>query len=796
MFKHNLKISFRNILKNKSYSYLNMLGIALGIASSLLIYLWAESENSIDHQHLNSDRIFTVYSRAIYDGGMDANKNTAAHLPGELKKTIPEIELATGYATSFRLSLKGVTKETFQVGDVILKMSGTRGSPDFFKIFNFPLLEGSAEVALKDLHNISISRKMADVFFGSPEKAIGQNIRYQNLKDLTVTAVFENIGDDSSLKFDYLINWDAWVATDPIKQSWSHFGTQTYIRLSKEANADETELKIKNFMDNYVDFGDSYRVELGLQKFEDQYLYGNFENGKPSGSRIAYVKAFKGVAIFILVIAVINFVNLASATATRKAREVGIRKVVGASRFLLGSQFMTESFLLTTIGTLLALVVVMVLLPAFNAVALKTLSFPFGEWKFWTKILLLIGFVGLASGLYPAFLLSRMETIPALKRLNQNGAKAGFVRKGLVVFQFALSIFLVVVTLAVSMQTNYVRSIRLGFERENLIYIPLEGELLNNYSLFRIEASRMPGIVSVDRSSQTPHDMGFSGSFVSWEGKDPNEQISFTPSSVGYDFARTMGLEIVEGRDFSRDRPADANNFLINETAARAIGSDGALDKTLSIFGKEGKVVGIFRDFHYSSLHSPIRPMILDVKEDLDFGTAVVRIEDGKIETALESLQKVSESVNPGYAFSYTFVSDAYDDLYKVESTMSSLTQSFSVLAIFISCLGLFGLVAFATELRRKEIGIRKVLGASVAGLFHLLSRQFILLLLIAIAFAIPLSHLFISDWLEGFAYRIEVEWWLFASACLISLLISSAVIASRVSKAALSNPVESLRSE
>lgn len=796
MFKYNFKIAWRNIISNRSYSFLNILGIGLGFASSILIYLWTESEVRIDHQHSDSQRIYTVYSRGIYEGGMDANRNTPAHLPAELKERIPEIEYATGYATSFRLSLKGVTKETFQVGDVILKMSGTRGSPDFFRVFDFPLLEGSADIALKDLHSISISRKMAEVFFGSPEKAFGKTIRYQNTKDLTVTAVFEDIGSESSLKFDYLINWEAWVATDPIKQAWGHFGTQTYIKLADGADAFDTEMKIKDFLSSYLVFNDGYRVELGLQKFEDQYLYGNFENGKPSGSRIAYVRAFRGVAFFILIIAIINFANLSSATATKKSKEVGIRKMVGASRNLLRAQFMSESLLLTLLGTAVSLIFVLVMLPVFNGTTLKSLTFPFGDLKFWTGIIILIVSVGIVSGIYPAIILSGIEPIPALKKAFRRNDSSGIVRKGMVVFQFVLSILLVIVTMVVSMQTNYVQSKKLGFDKENLVYIPLEGELLNNYSLFRVEASKMPGIEGVDRSSQTPHDMGFSGPFVQWEGRDPNDQTSFTPSSVGFDFISTMGLDIIEGRAFSRERPVDANNFVINETAAKVLSADDVLNKTLSIFGKEGKVVGVVKDFHYSSLHSPIKPLILDVKEDLNFGTAIVRIEQGQTSQALESLRKVCETVNPGYAFSYTFVDDAYVELYRVESTMSSLTQPFAFLAIFISCMGLLGLVTFATELRVKEIGIRKVLGASVAGLFHLLSREFVALLCIAIMLAVPLGYYFMSSWLEGFAYRISMDWWLFVTACFVTLVISYAVIASRIIKTALINPVDSLRNE
>ncbi len=796
MLSNHLKISWRNLRRNRGYSSLNLLGLILGFTTSLLIYLWVENEIATDNQQSDSDRIFIIYSREVYEGGTNAERNTPARLPEEIKKTFPEIEFATGYAKSFRMSLKGVTQETFQVNDNILKMSGTRGSPDFFKVFDFKLIEGTAESALPDRHNIAISRKMADIFFGSAQEAINQMIRYENQSDLIITAVFEDIGDESTLKFDYLTHWDAWVDSDPIKQSWGHFGTETYIKLKKNSDPWQTSQKIKDFLGNFMEFDDTHRFELDMQKFGDGYLFGNYVNGRPAEGRIAYVRIFRGIGLFILMIAIINFINITTATASRRHKEIGIRKVIGASRLSLKTQFVTESTLLALIGISLSIGLVILLLPVFNSITHKSIVIPFSDGVFWLRIVAMTVVIGFVSGAYPALVLSRIKLISALKSIGTIGSRPSIIRRGLVTFQFALSILLIVAALVVSKQAYFARNKQLGFDKKDLLYIPLEGELLTNYSLFRSKASIMPGIVMVDRSAQTPHDMGFSVPWFSWDGKDPNDHTLFTSSSVGFDFISLMKLKIVEGRDFSRKRPADLKNYIVNEAAVEAMGGDDALGKTVSIFGKTGKIVGVIKDFHYNSLHLPIRPMALDVKEDLNFGTALVRIEEGKTKIALNSLETVCNEINPGYAFSYTFVEDTYEDMYKVESTMSTLTQYFASLAILISCLGLFGLVALATELRMKEIGIRKILGATIANIFQLLSKEYVLLLVISAAIAIPIAVHFMRQWLNQFAYRIELDWWIFGLACILTIGISFIVIGSRILESALTNPINSLRDD
>ncbi len=795
MLDYNLKIAWRNLRKSKGYAVINVVGLSLGIASSLLIYLWTSKELATDKFHSDSERIYGVYYREVFPGGLAAIRNTPAKLPAELKETIPEIEYATGFAKSFRLSLQGVTAETFEKDDVILKMKGSRASPQFFKLFSFDVLEGQSDNALLDRSHIAISRKMAEIFFGSPAEAINQTIRYQNEKDLIVSLVFEDIGDESSLKFDYLTNWDAWVDGDEFKPSWGHFGTQTYVKLKAGADPLAVEEKMKSILSNYLDFDEGTNGELGLQRFSDQYLYGNFENGRPAPGRIDSVRVFQAIAIFIIVIAIINFVNLQTANATDRAKEVGVRKVIGATKLTLRSQFLTESLMLTTISVGLALLIVWTLLPAFRVVTQASLALPILDPVFVLGLVGMTLLIALLAGIYPALVLSGIKLLSALQKGDSNSARTGFVRKGLVVFQFALSIFLTVATIVVGSQMNYLLDKDLGFERSDLVYLPIEGTLVDNYQLFKQEASEVPGVLMVDRSSQTPHKMGFSGPFLGWDGKEDGNNTPFTPSSVGFDFVETMQLEIVEGRDFDRSRPVDQNNFIINETAAEVMGGD-VINRTAAIFGKQGKIVGVVKDFHFKSLHNPIEPLVLDVKEGLNFGTVLVRLERDKIGETLVALQDVYGTVNPGYAFDYRFVDNVYGDDYQSEKLIASLIPYFAGLAIFISCLGLLGLVTFATQRRVKEVGIRKVLGASVRQILHMLSKDFALLLVIAFVVSLPLSYALTNGWLDGFAYRIGLDWWIFALAAVLTIVMSYGIIVGKVLKSAHVNPVDCLRDE
>jgi putative ABC transport system permease protein len=808
MMIHYTHVAFRNILRSKSFSFINISGLALGLACSLMIYLWVKDELSVDNFHANKKLLYRVYVTQGFGNETTSGYNSPAGLPAELKKVIPEIEYATGFVKYFRLSLQDEIYETFQLDDKMHKMKGGRAEEDFFKMFSYPLLHGTPETALNSPVSISISRKMAEIYFGSPEAAMGKSLRFDGRKDVMVTAVFENVPVNSTDQFDYLMNWDAWVDENPFKQSWGHFGTSTYVQLRADADPAIVEEKIRHFMKNYLQGYSQgsqwklrmadYKVELGLQPFGDQYLYSTFENGRPVGGRIEYVRLFSVIGIFILLIACINFMNLATARSVKRAKEVGVRKVVGSPRSYLILQFMGEAILLTFVAAVFALAISALALPAFNLLTEKKVTLPLDNIRFCISLLGLVLITGLFAGSYPALFLSSFQPVKILKGSLTFTSGAVYVRKSLVVFQFVLSLVLMIATLVISRQTNFVQNKNLGYDRENLIYIPIEGDLITKYEVFRQEASNKPGIKMIDRCSQFPHTMGFRAAAVEWSGADPGApEILFNLASVGYDFPRIMDLEIVEGRGFSRDIKADSLNFMVNEEAVRRMGLKDPIGKEITIWGsKKGKIIGVLKDYHTSSLHERIDPLLLDISESLNFGTILVRTEAGKTTQALKSLEEVCASVNPSFPFLYTFMDQQYAKLYKSEQIVSKLSNVFALLAILISCMGLLGLAMFSAEQRRKELNIRKILGATAGNIIMKFSRDFLKLVFIAMVISVPIAWVAMNSWLQSFAYRITLTWWMFAAAGITAIVISMLTISAQAVQSALESPLKNLRSE
>jgi len=706
-----------------------------------------------------------------------------------MKKVIPEIQYATGFGFD--------NKNTFRVGNKILKIEGTTAGADFFKIFSYPLLEGKPQNALSTPVSISLSRKMAEDFFGSPQAAIGKTIRYENKKDFTVTAVFENLPENTSQKFDFVINWYAFLIENDWAKQWGNNGPSAYIMLRSDANPDLVDKKVRRFLDTYnKEQSKAFREELGIQKYEDVYLNGHFTDGKSDGGRIQYVHLFSILAIFIMLIACINFMNLTTARSVKRAREIGVRKVVGAVRWVLIQQFIGEAIFLTFLAVIISLILVLLLLPLFNSITQKHISYPFGHLYFWLTLLGLTLITGIISGSYPALFLSSFNPAKVLKGAVKLSSGATWFRKILVVFQFVLSAVLIVGTIVISKQVNFLETRNLGYDRENLIYVPLEGDLTPKYEIFKDEALKMPGIEYVTRISNNPTNFGSSTGGVKWDGKDPNLNVEFTQVSVGYDFAKTMKLKMADGRDYSRDFATDTLNYLINESALKRIGYVNPVGKPLTMWGKKGQIVGILKDFHFNSLHDPIQPLIVRLRENEQYGDILVRTKPGQTKQALATIEKLCKELNPDFTFTYTFSDEAYQKQYKTEQIVGKLSKVFAFLAIFISCLGLLGLAMFTAEQRIKEIGIRKVLGASVGSLFALLSKEFLILVAISLVFAIPISWYAMYQGLKGYAYHTTIDWWVFVLSGVISIIIALVTVSFQTVKAALMNPVKSLRSE
>ena len=789
MIKNFLKTAFRNLWMNKTFSVINIFGLALGMACSLLIMLWVSDEYDVDAFHKNGAQLFSVYERQNHDGQISADHQSPGLMADEMKSVLPEVQYATNYSWN--------DLNTFEANNKIIKENGNYAGQDFFKMFSYPILEGNSINALQSPVDIAISKKMAEDFFGSPDKAIGKTIRYHNRKDLKISAVFDDVPKNSSVQVDYIINWQTFLENNEWAKEWTNNGPKCYIMLRRGTDSKTFESKITRFLDNYnkQQTPNDY-IRLGIERYGDMYLHSGFKNGELSGGRIQYVQLFSIVAIFILIIACINFMNLTTARSVKRAKEIGVRKVVGAVRSGLIKQFISEALLIVMLSAIIGFAIVIFVLPLFNQLTGKQIIIPFGNISFWLNIAGLLLITGFVSGSYPALYLSSFNPVRVLKGSLKFSQSALWFRKGLVVFQFMLSIILIIGTIVISKQVNYIQSINLGYDRENLIYIPMEGDLGIKYKLFKNEALSMTGIKEITRMSQNPTQIDNGTGGVVWEGKDPNSGVEFTQASVGYDFIKTLHTPMAMGRDFSKEFATDSVGYIVNEAALKIIGYKKPVGKPLTFWQKKGTIIGVIKDFHFNSLHTAINPLVLRLEENIESGEALVRTEPGKTKQALASLEKICKDLNPKFPFTYKFSDKEYQKLYNNEQVVSKLSNYFAFLAVFISCLGLLGLVMFTAEQRTKEFGIRKVLGASPGTLFSLISKEYLSLVFSAILVAFPIAWIAMNKWLQDYEYRVHITWSMFLIAGMLAILIALITVSFQAIKAAIANPVKSLRTE
>jgi putative ABC transport system permease protein len=789
MIRNYLKIAWRNLWKNKVFSVINILGLAMGLACSLLIMLWVQNELSIDNFNPPAKQVYQIIERQYYDNKIVGGYGTPGVLGNQLKNEIPDVQYASNFAW--------IIPHTFQVNDKVLKIEGSYADSDYFKIFDYRIIAGTAQAALNTPASLAISRKMAVDFFGSPQAALGKNIKYENKANLRITAVFD-APENVSQKFEYLLNWQLFLKENTWSTNFGNNGPLCYIQLRKNANPAAVDAKLTLFMDhlNKEQKKGTFTEQLTMQPFTDTYLHGEFTNGKIDGGRILFVKMFSVIALFILVIACINFMNLTTARSVKRAKEIGVRKVVGALRPTLIKQFIGESLMLTCIAVVVSLLLIALILPVFNIITQKQIALPFTQLSFWLRLIGITLITGMVSGSYPALFLSSFKPVKVLKGTAKVGSGAAIFRKGLVVFQFVLSVVLIISTIIISRQVNFIQDKDLGYNRENLVYINLDGDLVAKYEIFKTEVSKMPGIQSVTRASESPTNIDNGTGGVDWDGKDPNVNIQFTEMAVGYDYVSTMKLKLLQGRDFSRDFASDSAGYILNEAALKRIGYKNPMGRRLTFWGKKGTIIGLIKDFHFTSLHDPIKPLVIRLGEMDSYGEALVRTQPGQTKQALASLATVCKQLNPNFQFTYIFSDEEYQKLYNNEQVIGKLSDAFATLAIVISCLGLLGLAIFTAEQRVKEIGIRKVLGASISSLFTLLSGEFLLLVLIAFVIASPIAWYAMTKWLRGYAYHTQIEWWMFVLAGMAALLITLLTISFQAIKAAMINPVKSLRSE
>ncbi|GAB3963978.1 ABC transporter permease [Spirosoma terrae] len=789
MFKNYLKVAWRNLIRNKTFSTINVLGLALGMASSLLIVLWVQDELSIGKQYANADLLYRVMENEIADGRTVTDEDTPGILADELKRQFPEIRYAAGFSSE--------EDHVLSVEEKVSRQTGCFVGADWFKMYSIPLLSGTAETALNAPNHVAISRKVAQTFFDSPQAALGKSIRFNNRTDYQVAAVFEDLPYNSTDQYDFLLNWNTYLKREPWLNVWENGGPGTRLQLRPEADPEKVNAKLRTFLKGRnKDINATFNIELFLQPEKDAYLYSNFKNGYRDGGRIEYVRLFIIVAVFLLLIAGINFMNLATARSIKRAQEVGVRKAVGAKRLSLIWQFMGEAFLMALLALIIAVILVDLALPVFNQLTDKQLRLPTNQPVFWGFLLGLLVITGCVSGSYPALFMSSLSPVRVLKGSLRISAGTQLFRRGLVVFQFVLSILMIVGTVVVYRQLQYIQTKNLGFDRENLIDVPGEGDIGRKYLSFKQELLQQPGVESVTHIQTNPLRNGNTSDGVEWPGKNPTLSIQFNNTAVGYDFVKTMKLTLVGGRDFSPDFRTDSTNYLINEATAQRLGYKDPVGQPLTFWKRPGKIVGVLKDFHFNSLHVPIRPLIVRLSEEQAYGHILIKTQPGQTKQALASIEAVCRRMNPTFPFRYSFVDANFQKAYKSETVVSTLTTLFAGMAIFIACLGLFGLAAFTAEQRTKEIGVRKVLGASVGSIVTLLSKDFMKLVGVAIVIASPLAWYAMSKWLDGFAYKIELSWWMFGLAGLMAVGIALLTISFQSVKAALMNPVKSLRSE
>lgn len=789
MLRNYLKIAWRNLWKNKTFSFINILGLALGMACSLLIMIWVQDELSMDRFHQNDRQLYRVMENQHYTGVINTFASSPGILAENIVKDIPEIKLAS--------QMLWEERPLFTVGSTFEKEKGRYVQADFLTMFSFPLKEGNPKTALRRPDGLVISQKLADKYFRG-QNPMGKTVRINNKDDVMVTGVLAEIPKASSLKFDFLMSYDHWLKNNKWAQEWGNNGPRCYVVLAPNASIEHVNAKIKNYIKTK---NKDSNVELFLQNYGESYLYSNWEAGKQNGGRIEYVRIFSIVAIFILAIACINFMNLATARSVKRAKEVGVRKVVGAYRNSLVGQFLGESMLITLLSLVISLLLTLLTLPIFNELTDKHLSLDFTNPVFLILLISLALITGLISGSYPALFMSSLNPVVILKGALKFKASSTYFRKGLVVVQFGLSIMLILGTIVVYRQIQFIQTKNLGYSRENLLYMPLEGDLQKNFQAFRQELEKAPGIKSVSCAQSDPLEMGSSTMGVKWPGKDTTQQMLFAQNAVSYDYVKTMDIKLLDGRDFSPSFSTDTSNYLINEAAARKMGYKDPVGKEMTMWDKKGKIIGLMKDFHYNSLHVAIEPLILHLQRGVadttnNWGSILVRTQAGQDKQAIASLEAAFHTFNPRYPFNYSFTDQEFANLYKAENTVSKLSSYFAFLAIFISCLGLFGLAAFTAEQRTKEIGIRKVLGASVGNLVGMLSKEFIQLVLIAALVALPLGWYFLSGWLNKYAYRISLEWWYFLIAIVLAVLIALVTVSFQSIRAALLNPIKSLKTE
>lgn len=797
MFRNYLKTALRGMRRHATQSTINILGLAVGFVAGFFILLWIQDELKFDRHYPEVEQVARVMRTSTY--GPDQIFTWPAltyKLDAVLDEEYPEIELAAMYSWPQNMS--------FSRGEITFRERGYHAGPDFFRILQHDFLAGDPTSALEAPNNVVLSNTMArkyfpDIYEGQVSdgagamQVLGQTITLENRLELAVSGVIADIPPQSTFQMDYAIAMQEYVNRNDWVDNWGNNGLRMLVRLTPGADMGVVSTKIRLIIQEATE---SENDILFLQPFTDIHLRSTFENGELTGGRIDVLRMLGIVGLFIMLIAAINFMNLATARSSQRALEVGIRKTFGSQRMHLAGQFLGESVLTAFFALVIAAVATVALIPGFNALTEKEISLMDLGLDTWLQFGGIALVVGLIAGLYPAFYLSAFSVIGVLRRGERNTGKGANLRRGLVVLQFSLSIVLIVGSMTVYNQIDYIRTKNLGLDRQDVFYSRLEGPMHEQFESFKARMLSDPSIAGVTSSSTHPLSVGSSTAWgVRWEGRREDDDTLFNIIQADHDFIDIMKMEIISGRNFSREYGADSLNLIINEAAAEALPWDDPIGQSITHWGRDGTIIGVVRNFHINSLYQEIDPAVIRLDHDSAWLT-YVRPAPGQTEAALNVFETTFKEFNPGYPFEYEFVDSYFERQYNSEIVIGKLSRIFTGLAIFIACLGLFGLASFTAERRTREIGIRKVMGATVPGVVGLLSREFVVLTLVAFAVATPVAAWFMNRWLSSFAYHVELSWTVFALAMAGVITITYLTVGWQSIRAATANPADSLRSE
>jgi len=789
MLAHSLLLFWRNASRDKSSFLINIAGLAIGLSVALLVYFWVSDELAIDRFH--DEHVYQIMRKLVHEGGDVATyESNSDLLAPAFRDEIPEVKQVVAVSN---FSVKGVLSNS----EKRFKTLGRFADPGFFNMFSYKLIAGSPSHVLTDKFSIVISDQLAQKFFGTTTGIIGKQLSLDEEKyssTFFVSGVFEQTRLNSE-PFDFIGTYEFYKEHNSTNIHWDSNTVNTYVTLQPGTNLEAFDLKIRDFV--RTKFEAQYGKEnlhwigrLFTRPFADRYLYNTYVNGVQSGGRIQYVRLFTMIGTLILFIACINFMNLVTARASKRMKEIGIKKVVGAARHVIAAQHLVESLATAGIALMISLVVIALVWPAFNEMSGKNLSLSLTS-TITISAITITAVTGLIAGSYPALYLSGIMPIDTLKGKLKTAFGEIVARKALVTFQFCISMLLIISVLIVRQQMDFTRSKNLGYDRENIITFETEGTLhYKNMNSLLTELRNIPGVEHASNMGGDLIGTHNSGGGVEWPGKD--HRVEFAALYVNVDLMETLGVSMSQGRMFSPEIASDSTAVIFNETAIRQMNLKDPIGQRVKLWGQEATVIGIVKDFHFESLYDNVKPFMFRLSRQ--GANVMIKVQSGKEREAIAAIQTVYAKFNPGIPLDYRFVDDQYATLYAAEQRVGDLALYFAGVAILISTLGLFGLVSFATEGRHKEIGVRKTLGASETGIVLLLSWDFLKLAILASAIALPLGYVGATEWLGAFAFRIELHWWYFASSCVAMLLIACATISTKVITSARSNLVNALK--